>query len=98
MCFVYSGTKTGSVGQTFQQQSQQGQQLYMFDPSVQQNYLQNTGVMQRGPAGPVQNNVVPALQPSSSFYSNSTGIVNSHCPLYIKVLQFSVSANTNSTR
>ncbi|XP_022908286.2 protein split ends isoform X1 [Onthophagus taurus] len=68
------GTKTGAVGQTYQQQSQQGQQLYMtYDPSIQPNYLPNTGVMQRAPTGPVQNNVVQALQPSSSYYSGSTG-------------------------
>lgn len=45
-----------------------------YDPAtLQANYLPNTGVMQRGPAGPVQNNVVPGLQPSSSYYSGSTG-------------------------
>lgn len=69
-----TGTKASGVGQTFQQQSQTGQQLYMaYDPTLQANYLPSTGVMQRGPAGPVQNNVVPTLQPSSSFYSGSTG-------------------------
>ncbi|KAK9737368.1 BAT2 N-terminus [Popillia japonica] len=69
------GTKTGTINQTFQQQSQQGQQpLYMtYEPAMQANYLPNTGVMQRGPPGPVQNNVVPTLQASSSFYSGSTG-------------------------
>lgn len=71
------GTKTGGVGQAYQQQSQQGQQVaYMaYDPSIPANYLSNAGVaMQRGPPGPVQNNVVPAaaLQ-SSSYYSGSTG-------------------------
>lgn len=72
---LISGTKAGGVGQAYQQQSQQGQQLYMtYDPSIPANYLQNTGVLQRGPAGPVQNSVVPTLQPSSSFYSTSTGI------------------------
>ncbi|XP_018565350.1 protein PRRC2A isoform X2 [Anoplophora glabripennis] len=70
------GTKAGGVGQAYQQQSQQGQQVYMaYDPSIQAaNYLPpSAGVMQRGPAGPVQNNVVPGLQPSSSYYSGSTG-------------------------
>lgn len=70
------GTKAGGVGQAYQQQSQQGQQVYMaYDPSIQAaNYLPpSAGVMQRGHAGPVQNNVVPGLQPSSSYYSGSTG-------------------------
>lgn len=45
-----------------------------YEPAIQANYLaQSANVMQRGPAGPVQNNVVPTLQPSSSFYSGSTG-------------------------
>ncbi|CAH0559632.1 unnamed protein product [Brassicogethes aeneus] len=64
------GTKAGGVGQAYQQQSQQGQQVYMYDPSMQANYMSN---LQRGPAGPVQNSVVPTLQPSSSYYSGSTG-------------------------
>uniref|UniRef100_A0AAR5Q3P1 BAT2 N-terminal domain-containing protein n=1 Tax=Dendroctonus ponderosae TaxID=77166 RepID=A0AAR5Q3P1_DENPD len=70
------GTKAGGVGQAYQQQSQQGQQVYMtYEPSLQAaNYLQGAGVMQRGPTGPpVQNSVVPGLQPSSSYYSGSTG-------------------------
>lgn len=69
------GTKAGGVGQAYQQQSQQGQQLYMtYDPAIQANYLApSASVMQRGPGGPVQNNVVPALPASSSFYSGSTG-------------------------
>ncbi|XP_064212179.1 uncharacterized protein nocte isoform X2 [Tribolium castaneum] len=69
------GTKAGGVGQAYQQQSQQSQQVYMaYEPALQANYLQSAaGVMQRGPTGPVQNNVVPALQPSSSYYSGSTG-------------------------
>ncbi|KAJ8917990.1 hypothetical protein NQ315_011443, partial [Exocentrus adspersus] len=69
------GTKAGGVGQAYQQQSQQGQQVYMtYDPSLQASYLQQSaGVMQRAPTGPVQNNVVPGLQPSSSYYSGSTG-------------------------
>lgn len=72
---IIAGTKAGGVGQAYQQQSQQGQQLYMtYDPTIQANYLPSTGVLQRGPAGPVQNSVVPALQPSSSYYSASTGI------------------------
>lgn len=76
---IIAGTKAGGVGQAYQQQSQQGQQLYMtYDPSLQANYLQNTGVLQRGPGGPVQNSVVPALQPSSSYYSGSTGIGKSY--------------------
>ncbi|XP_044757986.1 putative uncharacterized protein DDB_G0282133 isoform X2 [Coccinella septempunctata] len=62
------GTKSGGVGQAYQQQSQQGQQMYMFDPNLQANYLQG---LQR-PTGPVQNNVVPTIQPSSSYYSGST--------------------------
>ncbi|XP_050303901.1 protein PRRC2C isoform X2 [Anthonomus grandis grandis] len=70
------GTKAGGVGQAYQQQSQQQQQVYMaYEPAALQaaNYLTG-GVMQRGPAGPpVQNNVVPGLQPSSSYYSGSTG-------------------------
>ncbi|XP_030763788.1 uncharacterized protein LOC115888261 [Sitophilus oryzae] len=69
------GTKAGGVGQAYQQ-SQQSQQVYMtYDPSIQAaNYLPGAGVMQRGPAGPpVQNSVVPGLQPSSSYYSGSTG-------------------------
>lgn len=47
-----------------------------YEPSLQAaNYLQGAGVMQRGPSGPpVQNSVVPGLQPSSSYYSGSTGI------------------------
>lgn len=45
-----------------------------YEPAIQANYLApSASVLQRGPAGPVQNNVVPALQPSSSFYSGSTG-------------------------
>lgn len=64
-----SGTKSGGVGQAYQQQSQQGQQMYMFDPNLQANYLQG---LQRPPNGPVQNNVVPTIQPSSSYYSGST--------------------------
>lgn len=70
------GTKAGNVGQAYQQQSQQGQQLYIpYDPSqLQANYLSSTGVLQRGPTGPVQNNVVPGLQPSSSYYSGSAGM------------------------
>ncbi|XP_066254537.1 protein PRRC2C isoform X1 [Euwallacea similis] len=70
------GTKAGGVGQAYQQQSQQGQQVFMaYEPALQAaNYLQGAGVMQRGPTGPpVQNNVVPGLQPSSSYYSGSTG-------------------------
>ncbi|XP_063911765.1 uncharacterized protein Nocte isoform X3 [Zophobas morio] len=69
------GTKAGGVGQAYQQQSQQSQQVYMaYEPALQANYLPSAaGVMQRGPTGPVQNNVVPALQPSSSYYSGSTG-------------------------
>lgn len=68
------GTKAGGVGQAYQQQSQQGQQVYMYETAIQANYLApNASVLQRGPAGPVQNNVVPTLQPSSSFYSGSTG-------------------------
>ncbi|KAG5873172.1 hypothetical protein JTB14_023929 [Gonioctena quinquepunctata] len=69
------GTKAGGVGQAYQQQSQQGQQVFMtYDPSMQANYLaSNAGVMQRGPVAPSQNNVVPGLQPSSSFYSGSAG-------------------------
>lgn len=71
----HSGTKAGGVGQAYPQQSQQGQQLYMaYDATIQANYLPNTGVLQRGPAGPVQNSVVPTMQPSTSFYSGSTGI------------------------
>lgn len=67
------GTKAGTVGQAYQQQSQQGQQLYIpYDPSLQANYLSSTGVIQRGPTGPVQNNVV--VQPSSSYYSGSAGL------------------------
>ncbi|XP_065157791.1 protein PRRC2C-like isoform X2 [Atheta coriaria] len=71
------GTKAGGVGQAYQQQSQQGQQVYIpFDPTITANYMQTAGVIQRGPG--VQNNVVPGLQPSglqpsSSFYSGSTG-------------------------
>lgn len=65
------------MGQAYQQQSQQSQQVYMAYDAIQAaNYLAapNAGVMQRGPAGPVQNSVVTAaLQPSSSFYSGSTG-------------------------
>lgn len=76
--FNFTGTKAGGVGQAFHQQSTQGQQLYMYDPSLAHNYLPNTGVMQRGPAGPVQNNVVPGLQPSSSYYSGSTGTAKSY--------------------
>jgi hypothetical protein len=73
--FLYEGTKAGGVGQAYQQQSQQSQQVYMaYEPALQANYLPSAaGVMQRGPTGPVQNNVVPALQPSSSYYSGSTG-------------------------
>lgn len=41
---------------------------------MQANYLSSTGVLQRGPTGPVQNSVVPGLQPSSSYYSGSAGI------------------------
>ncbi|CAG9772485.1 unnamed protein product [Ceutorhynchus assimilis] len=70
------GTKAGGVGQAYQQQSQQGQQVYMtYEPALQAaNYLPGAGVMQRGPGGPpVQNSVVPGLQPSSSYYSGSTG-------------------------
>ncbi|KAF2905937.1 hypothetical protein ILUMI_00241 [Ignelater luminosus] len=68
------GTKASGAGQAYQQQSQQGQQLYMtYDPTMQANYLPSTGVMQRGPTAPIQNNVVPALQPSSSYYTGSTG-------------------------
>ncbi|KAL3278373.1 hypothetical protein HHI36_013702 [Cryptolaemus montrouzieri] len=72
------GTKSGGVGQAYQQQSQQGQQMYMFDPNIQANYLQGAGVLQR-PAGPVQNNVVPTIQPSSSYYSGSTGTAKPFC-------------------
>lgn len=76
---IIKGTKAGGVGQAYQQQSQPGQQLYMtYDPSLQANYLSNTGVLQRGPGGPVQNSVVPTLQPSSSYYSGSTGIGKSY--------------------
>ncbi|XP_025837147.1 uncharacterized protein LOC108738623 isoform X2 [Agrilus planipennis] len=70
------GTKAGGAGQAYQQTSQQGQQLYMaYDPTMQAaSYLPSTGVIQRGPNGPLQNNVVTALQPSaSSFYTGSTG-------------------------
>lgn len=70
------GTKAGGVGQAYQQQSQQGQQVYMtYEPAIQAaNYLPGAGVMQRGPAGPpVQNSVMPGLQPSSSYYSGSAG-------------------------
>ncbi|XP_056642494.1 uncharacterized protein LOC130448914 [Diorhabda sublineata] len=69
------GTKTGGVGQAYQQQSQQSQQVFMaYDPSIQANYLASSaGVMQRTPVPPAQNNVVPGLQPSSSYYSGSTG-------------------------
>ncbi|KAK9891827.1 hypothetical protein WA026_016625 [Henosepilachna vigintioctopunctata] len=74
------GTKSGGVGQAYQQQSQQGQQVYMFDPSIPANYLQSPGVLQR-PTGPVQNNVVPTIQPSSSYYSGSTGTAKPfNCP------------------
>lgn len=77
--FHASGTKAGGVGQAYQPQSQQGQQLYMtYDPTIQANYMSSTGVMQRGPAGPVQNNVVPTLQPSSSYYSGSTGTAKAY--------------------
>lgn len=72
----FLGTKAGGVGQAYQQQSQQGQQVYMtYEPALQAaNYLPGAGVMQRGPGGPpVQNSVVPGLQPSSSYYSGSTG-------------------------
>lgn len=62
------GTKSGGVGQAYQPQSQQGQQMYMFDPNIPANYLPG---LQR-PTGPVQNNVVPTIQPSSSYYSGST--------------------------
>ncbi|CAH1184606.1 unnamed protein product [Phyllotreta striolata] len=69
------GTKAGGVGQAYQQQSQQGQQVFMaYDPTIQANYLASSaGVMQRAPVAQAQNNVVPGLQPSSSFYSGSTG-------------------------
>ncbi|XP_074028927.1 no circadian temperature entrainment isoform X2 [Leptinotarsa decemlineata] len=75
LCNLSLGTKAGGVGQAYQPQSQQGQQVFMaYDPSIQANYLaSNAGVMQRGPVAPSQNNVVPALQPSSSYYSGSTG-------------------------
>lgn len=76
------GTKAGAVGQAYQQQSQQGQQLYIpYDPSLQANYLSSPSVLQRGPTGPVQNNVVPGLQPSSSYYSGSAGLYISFCVL-----------------
>lgn len=72
--FSLLGTKANGAGQAYQQQSQQGQQLYMaYDPSLQANYLSSTGVMQRGPTAPLQNSVVPGLQPSSSYYTGSTG-------------------------
>ncbi|KAF5307353.1 hypothetical protein FQR65_LT07070 [Abscondita terminalis] len=67
------GTKASSAGQAYQQQSQQGQLYMTYDPTIQPNYLQSTGVIQRGPTAPLQNNVVPALQPSSSYYTGSTG-------------------------
>ncbi|XP_076258307.1 no circadian temperature entrainment isoform X3 [Rhynchophorus ferrugineus] len=66
------GTKAGGVGQAYQQQSQQGQQVYMaYEPAIPgANYLPGAGVMQRGHGGPpVQNSVVPGMQPSSSYYS-----------------------------
>ncbi|KAK5649329.1 hypothetical protein RI129_000358 [Pyrocoelia pectoralis] len=67
------GTKASGGGQAYQQ-SQQGQQLYMtYDATIQANYLPSAGVIQRGPTAPIQNNVVPTLQPSSSFYTGSTG-------------------------
>lgn len=46
-----------------------------YEPAaLQANYLSSAAsVMQRGHSGPVQNNVVPGLQPSSSYYSGSTG-------------------------
>ncbi|KAB0800432.1 hypothetical protein PPYR_06172 [Photinus pyralis] len=67
------GTKASGGGQAYQQ-SQQGQQLYMtYDAPIQANYLQSAGVIQRGPTAPIQNNVVPTIQPSSSFYTGSTG-------------------------
>lgn len=71
----FVGTKAGGVGQAYQQQSQQGQQVYMaYEPLQAANYLPGAGVMQRGHTGPpVQNSVVPGLQPSSSYYSGSTG-------------------------
>lgn len=74
------GTKAGGVGQAYQQQSQQGQQMFMaYDPTIQANYLASSaGVMQRAPVAPAQNNVVPGLQPSSSFYSGSTGTKTFH--------------------
>lgn len=78
------GTKAGNVGQAYQQQSQQGQQLYIpYDPALQANYLSSTGVIQRGPTAPVQNNVVPGLQPSSSYYSGSAGLLAVHVGLCI---------------
>jgi len=51
-------------------------QLYIqYDPSqvlnVNQNYLSSSQMVQR--PGPVQSNVVPAITPSSSFYSGSAG-------------------------
>ncbi|KAF5289512.1 hypothetical protein FQA39_LY15067 [Lamprigera yunnana] len=67
------GTKASSTGQAYQQQSQQGQLYMAYDPTIQANYLPNTGVLQRGPTAPIQNNVVPGLQPSSSYYTGSTG-------------------------
>ncbi|XP_060527425.1 uncharacterized protein LOC132702658 isoform X2 [Cylas formicarius] len=73
------GTKAGGVGQAYQQQSQQGQQVYMYDPSIQAaNYLPSASVMQRGHAGPVQNSVMQTLQASSSYYSGSTGAQNGY--------------------
>ncbi|KAK4881051.1 hypothetical protein RN001_004370 [Aquatica leii] len=67
------GTKASGGGQAYQQQSQQGQLYMAYDPTIQANYLPSTGVIQRGPTAPLQNNVVPALQPSSSYYTGSTG-------------------------
>lgn len=74
-----SGTKTSGGGQAYQQ-SQQGQQLYMYDPSMQGNFLANTGVLQRGPSAALQNNVVPTLQNPSSYYAGSAGTGKGYNP------------------
>lgn len=80
LSICYKGTKAGGVGQAYQQQSQQSQQVYMaYEPALQPSYLPGAaGVMQRGPTGPVQNNVIPGLQPSSSYYSGSTGTAKAY--------------------